>query len=70
MGVNLDRDQVFKKRFIRRCKTKLPMLKLFHAKHVAELNRETVINEIRLGFSEADARAIVELVPELDGAVD
>jgi len=26
MGVNLDRDQVFKKRIIRRCKTKLPML--------------------------------------------
>ena len=36
----------------------------------AELTRETVLNQIRLGFSEADARVNVELVPELDGAVD
>jgi hypothetical protein len=36
--MNLDRDQVFKKRFIRRCKTELPMLKLFHAKHVSRAN--------------------------------
>ena len=36
----------------------------------AELTRETVLNEVRLGFSEADARANVEVVPELDGAVD
>ena len=31
----------------------------------AELTRETAINEVRLGFSEADARAIVELVTEV-----
>jgi hypothetical protein len=31
----------------------------------AELTRETVLNQIGLGFSEADARAIVELVPEV-----
>ena len=31
----------------------------------AELTRETVLNQIRLGFSEADARVNVELVPEV-----
>ena len=31
----------------------------------AELTRETVLNQIRLGFYEADASAIVELVPEV-----
>ena len=36
----------------------------------AELTRESAINEVRLGFSEADARANVEVVPELDGAMD
>ena len=31
----------------------------------AELTRETVLNNSGLGFSEADARAIVELVTEV-----
>ena len=31
----------------------------------AELTRDTVLNQIGLGFFEADARAIVELVPEV-----
>ena len=31
----------------------------------AELTRETVLNQIGLGFYEADASAIVELVPEV-----
>ena len=34
----LDMDQVFKKRFIRRCKMDLPMLKLFPAKHGCRAN--------------------------------
>lgn len=34
----LDMDQVFKKRFIRRCEMDLPMMKLFHAKHGGRAN--------------------------------
>ena len=70
MRMNLGPDWLSEKCFSCRCKMELSMLNCSMPSTYAELTRETVLNEVRLGFSEADARANVELVPELDGAVD